>query len=136
MDFFFIVFFLLFFFPLKFFHFSLNFFYNFNFFIIIFSIYQRGSPEFDRFLQKETWNRVEEMIEPLSPPKLLYFDEEKVITYSEEASQFHEKTINNMSIFKEKSNINTINYNNSNNNNNESKEIVKKPRIRIILLFL
>jgi len=59
-------------------------------------------------VKKENWNKIEEMIEPLSPPKLLYFDQEKVISYEEEA---------------EKNKINSF-------GKGESKENNKKPRIR------
>lgn len=52
-----------------------------------------NSP-FNRLFQKDQWksNDEEGFTEPLSPPKLLYFDEDKVIKY-EEAPNIKEKTL-------------------------------------------
>ena len=41
-------------------------------------IFERTSIGFEGSFQRENWRKIEDFIEPLSPPKLLYFDEEKV----------------------------------------------------------
>jgi len=47
-------------------------------------IFERTSIGFEGSFQRENWRKIEDFIEPLSPPKLLYFNEEKVIGFDEE----------------------------------------------------